>query len=551
MKKLAKILDLSNIKNKKWIIIGDIHSCYEQFINLLNKCNYNQEKDIIIATGDLIDRGDRPYDILRFFIETPNTYSVLGNHDSKLMRYLLGNKIKIGNKLRFTIDEISIKCNSDYKQKISNFLNELPHIIKLPDLNNKPMYIVHAGFAPGIPPEKQTKESCLFIRGIDPKNYFDESKGIWYDFLDGTYTVLSGHIVSQIVQPNPSAFCLDGGCCHGGVLRAMIIENDKYEIVEVNGYKMDEKIPETFRVIEGNNGEKLITPEFGVGNESWKNKNLLWLRSLHIDKDDKVISCGFKKFFNINEGPTEFQITEQNILDKKDLVATLKYDGSLLIRYVQDKIVKFRTRGALQVGLDNKNEIDDFIKKYPLLNDSSFCSNLSLLLEWVSPKNQIVIKYNEPDIILVGAIWYNKNLPWYDNEFKLLTLKELKDISVLSGIRLVEYFKLNNQKETIDLIEKLKTEKEIEGYVIRFNSDQELVKIKSNHYFILHTLKSRLSSESIADLWLSWDKPDFETFKNKFEKTYDFETWQTVIPIVSSIYDGITTSNKIFDHIKS
>jgi len=203
------------------------------------------------------------------------------------------------------------------------------------------------------------------------------------------------------------------------------------------------------------------------------------------------------------------------------------------------------------VGLDNKYEIDEFIKKYPVLNDPEFCSNLSLLLEWCSPANQIVIKYSEPDIILVGAVWYNKNLPWYDNEFKLLTIKELSDISSLSGIKLVDNFKLNNADEVIRLIEKLKTEKEIEGYVIRFNKDQELVKVKSSHYFILHSLKSNLTSEVLTDLFLSWGQPSFEAFKEKFEASYDYETFTVALPAISSIYDGSKIANKIFDHIKN
>jgi len=555
MRKLAKTIDLSDIKDKRFIIVGDLHGCFDQLTELLKKCNYNKEKDIIIATGDLVDRGPNSVDVLKFFLpdnphQDHHIYSVLGNHDWKFYRWLIGNKIIVGKSLQRTIDELQNKCVTDLeKGAMILYLQALPHIIRLPDLNNKPCYVVHAGVDTKFPIDKQSFETCIYIRGIDPKNYFNESAGLWFDTLDGSYYILSGHIKSEKVNPVPWNFALDGGCCAGKVLRAMVIENNQYSIIEVEGYKMDEKIPETFRVIEGNSGEKLITPEFGVGNESWKNYQLRWLRSLHVDSEDKVISCGFPKFFNINEGADEFKITEQDLLNKKDLITTLKYDGSLLVRYVQNQVVKFRTRGSLTVGLDNKYEIDEFIKKYPVLNDPEFCSNLSLLLEWCSPANQIVIKYSEPDIILVGAVWYNKNLPWYDNEFKLLTIKELSDISSLSGIKLVDNFKLNNQKEVINLIEKLKTEKEIEGYVIRLNNEQELVKIKSDHYFILHSLKSKLDSCAIVDLFLSWERPSFEEFKNKFIAAYDFEIWTTILPAASSIIDASKIADSVYNHI--
>lgn len=230
MRKLAKILDLSNSTDKRFIIIGDIHGCFDQLIELLQKCNYNKETDIIVATGDLVDRGNKSLEVLRFFMpdnphEFHHIYSVLGNHDWKFYRWLIGNKVTIGKSLQKTIDEFLVKCVSDLeKGAMALWLNALPHIIRIPDLNNKPCYVVHAGFSPDYPPEKQSIESCLYIRGINPKNYFSEKDGIWFDYLDGSFIVLSGHIVSEIIQPNPHVFCLDGGCVHGGVLRAMIID---------------------------------------------------------------------------------------------------------------------------------------------------------------------------------------------------------------------------------------------------------------------------------------------------------------------------------------
>jgi len=574
MRKLAKILDLSSITTgwrysstgrthyRRFICIGDIHGCYDQLIELLQKCNYNNETDIIISCGDLCDRGPNSVDVLRFFMpdnphQEHNIYSVTGNHDDKLKRALIGNKVKIGKTLQSTINEIQIKSPHEYfQQLVALYLGALPHIIRLPDLNNKPCYVVHAGVDAKYPIDKQTPETCIYIRGIDPKNYFDESKGIWYDFLDGTYTVLSGHIVSPIVQPNPNVFCLDGGCCHGGTLRAMIIQNNKYEIVEIEGYKKDMKIPEQFKTSTNEKFETLIGPEFGVGNDAWQDFNLRWLRSMHIDRNDHVISVGFPKFMNIGEGCGDFNVSEQDLLDNKTgLMATLKIDGSLLIRYVRDGIVGWRTRGSLTVGLDNKDEIDGFIKKYPKLNHASMYPDTSLLFEWVSPKNQIVIKYDQPEIYLVGAVSFKRNTKWYENEFSLLTMKQLEEITEdLTTyddhmMPCTEYFCLKNNAEIINLIEKLKTEKEIEGYVIRLNNEQELVKIKSDHYFILHALKSKLDSEAITDLYLSWGRPSFRDFENKFQSTFDYETWVVIVPAASSICTASQIANDVYNHI--
>lgn len=556
MKKLAKILDLSHTKDKRFIVIGDIHGSYGPLMNLLEKCKYNKNQDIIVSCGDLADRGNASVEVLRFFMpdnphEFHHIYSVLGNHDYKLQRYLMGNKIKISNGIQNTIDELAIKSHDLEKGAICLWLSALPHIIRVPDLNGKPCYIVHAGVDTKFPIEKQSFETCIYIRGVDSKNYFDESKGIWFDSLKGDYYILSGHIVSKDINPVPWNFALDTGCCHGGKLTAMVIENGKYEIVQVDGLKRDMKIPNEFRIINGNNGERLISPKFGVGNDSWKDKESLWLRSLHINKDDKVISVGLPKFFNLGEAPPNFKISEKDLFNKRGLVASLKVDGSLLIRFVQDGVVKWRTRGSLEVGLDNKDEINGFVQKYPKLNDPTYYNNVSLLFEWVSPRNQIVIKYEAPEIYLVGGVLFERNTEWHNNDFTLLSFKHLEKISEETGICCVQHFSLNDGSELTQLIEKLKTDKEIEGYVIRFNDEQELVKIKAEHYKILHYLKSKLDSGAIVDLFLCWEKPSFEEFKNKFIASYDYEIWTTILPAISSICDAYEIANSTYHHIKN
>ena len=112
-------------------------------------------------------------------------------------------------------------------------------------------------------------------------------------------------------------------------------------------------IPDTFQIIE-KNGEQLVLPVIGVGNLSWKSWEHRWLRSMHLDADQRILSTGLPKFMNWGEGVDRYHVSEDTVLERagNDLIATLKIDGSLLIRYVRDGVVKFRTRGALSVGLE-------------------------------------------------------------------------------------------------------------------------------------------------------------------------------------------------------
>lgn len=311
-------------------------------------------------------------------------------------------------------------------------------------------------------------------------------------------------------------------------------------------------IPETFNIQDKNNGERLITPGFAVSNYSWKQWEHRWLRSLHIDEQSHILSMGFPKFCNLGEGCDRYHVSEEDVLKRagKDLRATLKVDGSLLIRYVQDGEVKFRTRGSFGIGLENKFEIDEFCELYPLLADPSYRPNDSLMFEWVSPFLTIVIRYAEPQIFLIGASRYQKDCVWYNADPKLYTLEELQTVSQETGIPMTEFYTLKSVDEVSKLIEGLKTEKTIEGFVLRFNDDQEMVKVKANHFLILHALRSNLTTVKLIELWQSWNEPEYTDFSKQFQDVYDYECWLWAMPVISAMFDGIREVRKIVAHVR-
>ncbi len=61
--------------------IGDLQGCYDELQQLLTKIHYNPSQDQLWFTGDLINRGPKSLDCLRFVAHTPNCRTVLGNHD--------------------------------------------------------------------------------------------------------------------------------------------------------------------------------------------------------------------------------------------------------------------------------------------------------------------------------------------------------------------------------------------------------------------------------------------------------------------------------------
>jgi hypothetical protein len=112
------------------------------------------------------------------------------------------------------------------------------------------------------------------------------------------------------------------------------------------------------------------------------------------------------------------------------------------------------------------------------------------------------------------------------------------------GVPVVEWYKLDS-KGLEDLMGRLTTEQRIEGWVVRLNHGQTLVKIKCDPYLAKHRLKSNLTSDSLADIWISQGRPDYQTFVRNFGEQFDEETAAWALPVISKMFDGVKELNKI------
>lgn len=61
-------------------IISDIHGCYNEYMELLNKINFNNRDELYIL-GDVVDRGSHPMKVLQDMMMRPNVFPIIGNHD--------------------------------------------------------------------------------------------------------------------------------------------------------------------------------------------------------------------------------------------------------------------------------------------------------------------------------------------------------------------------------------------------------------------------------------------------------------------------------------
>ena len=71
------------------LIVGDIHGCWVEFQELLDKAGL-ADGDRVIAVGDFVDRGPSTPRVLDFFRGQPNTRAIQGNHERKHVRSARG-----------------------------------------------------------------------------------------------------------------------------------------------------------------------------------------------------------------------------------------------------------------------------------------------------------------------------------------------------------------------------------------------------------------------------------------------------------------------------
>lgn len=538
------VLDLTDEFNKsrRAIVVGDLHGCYDELTQVLTKIGYDSSLDLLISSGDLVDRGPKIADCLYMVLcsnKYNKTYAVRGNHDDKWLRYLRGNKVN-NKSLSETIRQTGSRTF------ITNYINlfNTMHQTIIKFGNN---YVTHAGFNSNRHPEHTTREFSLYARKYDPVMQTftkDDTAKYWYEFPRKfpMFNLFFGHEVhTDKCEVAKGIYAMDAGCVFGEKLRVAIVtpnggverieevesmqpkmEHDKSEWDFINKFEPYEKLVENKYLNKQQNGDLVLYnyTDKCTYDKHW-NKYTMECRGLILNKvtGETVARC-FPKFFNLSELESPF-LPDVPVGEKYEVYE--KVDGSLGILYLDpaDNKYKIATRGSFSsdqakkatemwhntLVYENISLNDMYVNK---INHSKDIADYTLLFEIIYPENRmndgarLVCDYGSKEtLILLGAIHKvtGKDLAYFELEW-------LADEIGLPVAKKYDY--------TIDQLVELKKTLPMqeEGWVIRFESGFR-IKVKGEEYCKMQKI---LNSVTPLHIWsLMSNNPEGFVVPNEYK----------------------------------
>ncbi len=245
--------------------IGDIQGCFLTFQKLLEKISFKAGKDKLWLVGDLVNRGPRSLEVLRWCIENQNSLqTVLGNHDIHLLcRYA-------GVSSEKPLDSLDKVLQADDAKELIDWLRQQPYVH-----HERECFLVHAGFLPAWTKREIlqfTKKAQEKLSGKDWKKFLKDLrhsekpdelmqalriftqirmvntegetefkfKGSpdkapegfipWFEFPErktAHESIIFGHWAALGLLEKDNIFALDSGCVWGKELTALCLEDRK------------------------------------------------------------------------------------------------------------------------------------------------------------------------------------------------------------------------------------------------------------------------------------------------------------------------------------
>ena len=141
---------------KKYFIFTDIHGFYDLLKAKLDEVGFdiNNENHIFVSAGDLFDRGDKPFDCVKFVNDLPENRKILirGNHEDLMEEAIERGYFMNHDQSNGTIlTAMRLTKSMDYEECLSRMINQpqyqtyIKSLVDYAEINN---YIIVHGWVP-------------------------------------------------------------------------------------------------------------------------------------------------------------------------------------------------------------------------------------------------------------------------------------------------------------------------------------------------------------------------------------------------------------------
>lgn len=227
-------------------IIGDIHGCYEELNELIQKLGYtfqNQqlvqhpEKRKLVFLGDLTDRGPNSIAVIEFvyeLVQAQQAFYTPGNHCNKLYRYFLGNRVQIAHGLETTVAEyehLPTNKQGNIRAKFMKLYENAPLYLQF---DQEQLIIAHAGIRGDYIGKNNNKVKTFVLYGDITGEKHPDGRPVrrdWAKHYSGEWIIIYGHTPVREVRIINNTYNIDTGCVFGGKLTALRFP--EMEIVQV------------------------------------------------------------------------------------------------------------------------------------------------------------------------------------------------------------------------------------------------------------------------------------------------------------------------------
>jgi protein phosphatase len=214
-------------------IIGDVHGCHGELVQLLRDLGYEVGADGLRATppdgrravfvGDYGDRGPDTPSVLKLVMSMAAAGDAIclpGNHDTKLVRKLKGRDVQITHGLGETLEQLESQAD-EFREQVREFLDKLvSHVV----LDEGKLVVAHAGMKQAYQGRSsgRVRDFALFGETTGETDQFGLPVRLrWASEYRGPATVVYGH--TPVAEPEwlNNTINIDTGCVFGGRLTAL------------------------------------------------------------------------------------------------------------------------------------------------------------------------------------------------------------------------------------------------------------------------------------------------------------------------------------------